>query len=178
MARHYEDYEIGQVLVHQPSRTVTETDNTLFCAITMNPQPLHLDYEFAKTTFHGKPVVNGMYTLSLVLGLSVPDTTLGATLGNLGFSEINFKAPVFFGDTMTAETVIRSKRLSKSRPGTAVVEFEHRCHNQHGDLVLTCVRSGLVTCRPIDQTAGPKAGTVSGAKNDPKHDAKRHDAKR
>ena len=148
MARYYEDYEIGQVLVHQPSRTVTETDNTLFCAITMNPQPLHLDYEFAKTTFHGKPVVNGMYTLSLSLGLSVHDTTLGATLGNLGFSEIAFPKPVFLGDTITAETVIRSKRLSRSRPGAAVVEFEHHARNQNGEVVVTCVRSGLIMCRP------------------------------
>ena len=148
MARYYEDYEIGQLLVHEPSRTVTETDNTLFCAITMNPQPLHIDYEYAKSTFHGRPVVNGMYTLSLVLGLSVPDTTLGTTLGNLGFGDIQFSKPVFMGDTITAETVIRGKRLSKSRPGTAIVEFEHRARNQHGDVVMTCVRSGLVTCRP------------------------------
>lgn len=148
MARYYEDYQIGEVLVHQPSRTVTETDNMLFCAITMNPQPLHLDYEFASKTIHGKPLVNSIYTLGLILGLSVHDTTLGATLGNLGFSEITFPKPVFIGDTITAETVIRSKRLSKSRPGTAIVEFEHRAKNQKGDIVATCVRTGMVMCRP------------------------------
>jgi acyl dehydratase len=146
--RYFEDYVEGEVIVHQPSRTVTETDNTLFCAITMNPQPLHIDYEFAKTTMHGKPVVNGMYTLSLMVGLSVPDTTLGATLGNLGFSDIKFPKPVFFGDTMTAQTKILSKRLSKSRPGTGIVEYEHQTHNQRGELVVSCVRTGLVMCRP------------------------------
>lgn len=148
MPRYFEDYKEGEVLVHQPSRTVTETDNVLFCAITMNPQPLHIDYEFAKTTMHGKPVVNGMYTLSLMVGLSVPDTTLGATLGNLGFSDIKFPKPVFFGDTVTAQTKILSKRLSKSRPGTGIVEYEHQTHNQRGELVVSCVRTGLVMCRP------------------------------
>ena len=149
MGLYYEEFEPGQSFDHAFSRTVTEYDNVSFSLLTMNPQPLHLDYEFAAKTIHGKPLVNSIYTLGLILGLSVHDTTLGATLGNLGFSEITFPKPVFIGDTITAETVIRSKRLSKSRPGTAIVEFEHRARNQKGDIVATCVRTGMVMCRPV-----------------------------
>lgn len=152
-ARYFEDYEVGEVLVHSPSRTVVEYDNILFCAITMNPQPLHIDHEFAKKTVHGRPLVNGIYTLALVLGLSVPDTTLGTTLGNLGFGDIKYPKPVFAGDTITAETVVLAKRLSKSRPGAGIVDYEHRGRNQKGEIVMTCLRTGLVTCRP-EKNAG------------------------
>jgi acyl dehydratase len=152
VGRTYEEMAVGQEFVHTPSRTVTETDNVMFCSMTMNPQPLHLDHDFAGTTMHGRPVVNGIFTLGLVLGLSVHDTTLGTTLGNLGFEEIDFPAPVFVGDTITAETLIVSKRLSKSRPGTGVVAFEHRGRNGDGVIVLTCRRNGLIV-----------AGEVSGA---------------
>lgn len=144
VGRTYEQMEIGQVFVHMPSRTVTETDNVLFCTMTMNPQPLHLDHEFAATTVHRRPVVNGIFTLGLVLGLSVADTTLGTTLGNLGFESVEFPAPVFVGDTITAETEILSKRLSRSRPGTGIVAFEHRGRNGAGTTVLTCRRNGLI----------------------------------
>ena len=149
MGRTYEEMEVGQVFVHTPSRTITETDNVLFCTMTMNPQPLHLDHDFAATTIHGRPVVNGIFTLGLVLGLSVHDTTLGTTLGNLGFEEIAFPAPVFVGDTITAETSIVSKRLSKSRPGTGVVGFEHRGRNGEGAIVLTCRRNGLIVADAV-----------------------------
>ena len=152
-ARYFEDYEVGEVLVHSPSRTVVEYDNILFCAITMNPQPLHIDHEFEKQTINGRPLVNGIYTLALVLGLSVPDTTLGTTLGNLGFGVIKYPKPVFAGDTITAETVVLAKRLSKSRPGAGIVDYEHRGRNQNGEIVMTCLRTGLVTCRP-GQNAG------------------------
>lgn len=148
--RCYEELEQGMVISHQPSRTVTETDNVLFSSLTMNPQPLHLDAEFAATTHYGKPLVNGLFTLSLMMGLTVMDTTLGTTGGNLGFEQIEFSAPVFYGDTMTAETEVISKRLSASRPEFGIVVFEHRCRNQRGEIVVRCRRSGLITRRRED----------------------------
>jgi acyl dehydratase len=146
---YYEEFEIGSVLVHQPSRTVTETDNVLFCAITMNPQPLHLDAEFARRSEHGQILVNGLYTLSLMMGLTVPDTTLGTTGGNLGFDSIAFTGPVFLGDTITSETEIISKRRSASRPTFGIVTFEHRARNQRDEVVVTCRRSGLMSVREV-----------------------------
>jgi acyl dehydratase len=139
--------EPGAVLVHQPSRTVTETDNLLFSALTMNPQPLHLDAEFARSTEYGQILVNGLFTLSLMMGLTVNDTTLGTTGGNLGFDRIAFSRPVFLGDTITAETEIISKRESASRPSFGIVEFEHRARNQRDEVVVTCRRAGLITRR-------------------------------
>lgn len=142
--KHFEEFAVGDVYVHVPSRTVTETDNVLFSTMTMNPQPLHLDAEFARTTEHGRPVVNGMFTLSLMMGLTVYDTTLGTTLGNLGFSSIDFHRPVFAGDTLTAETEVISVRSSRSKPDRGIVEFEHRARNQHGELLITCRRAGMI----------------------------------
>jgi acyl dehydratase len=146
--RYYEQFEIGDVIVHEPSRTVTEADNLIFCSITMNPQPLHLDHEFARKSIHGRPLVNGLYTLGLMMGLTVMETTLGTTAGNLGFGEVSFGGPVFFGDTLTAETEVLAKRESQSRPELGIVEFEHRCRNQDGSVVLTARRSGLMLKRP------------------------------
>ncbi len=146
--RYFDEIVVGEVFVHTPSRTVTETDNVMFCALSMNPQPLHLDAEFAATTEHRRPVVNGMFTLALTLGLSVHDLSLGTTLGNLGFGEIKYLRPVFAGDTITAESEVRSCRASRSRPGAGIVEFEHRARNQHGDVVLSCIRQGLMISRP------------------------------
>jgi len=146
--RFYEEYEVGETIVHQPSRTVTDADNVLFCALSMNPQPLHLDAEFAKTTVHGRQAVNGIYTLALILGLTVYDTTLGTTAGVLGYSEITYPAPVFLGDTLTSQTTVIAKRESKSRPEFGVVEFEHRGHKQDGTVVLIVKRAGLINKRP------------------------------
>jgi acyl dehydratase len=145
--RYYEDYEVGMVLRHEPSRTVTETDNLLFCALSMNPQPLHLDAEFAKTTEHGRQVVNGLFTVALVAGLTVYDTTLGTTAGNLAYTEMTHVAPVFIGDTLRSETTILSKRESKSRPGWGIVEFEHRGYNQDDNLVLRIKRLGMIAMK-------------------------------
>lgn len=142
--RHFEEFTVGDVYVHVPSRTVTETDNVLFSTMTMNPQPLHLDAEFARTTEHGRPVVNGMFTLALMMGLTVYDTTLGTTLGNLGFSSIDFHRPVFAGDTLTAETEVIGVRPSRSKPDRGIVEFEHRARNQRGELLITCRRAGMI----------------------------------
>jgi acyl dehydratase len=151
--RHYEELEVGTVLVHQPSRTVTETDNLLFSTLTMNPQPLHLDAEFARGSIHGQILVNGLFTLSLMMGLTVNDTTLGTTAGNLGFEAIAFPAPVFIGDTITAETEVVGRRLSRSRPSFGIVEFEHRARNQRGEIVVSCRRSGLMTRRDGERDA-------------------------
>ncbi|HEX5195364.1 MAG TPA: MaoC family dehydratase [Solirubrobacteraceae bacterium] len=153
--RHYEELEPGTVLVHQPSRTVTETDNLLFSTLTMNPQPLHLDAEFARRSIHGRILVNGLFTLSLMMGLTVADTTLGTTAGNLGFEAIGFPKPVFIGDTITAETEVVARRVSESRPAYGIVEFEHRARNQRGEVVVSCRRSGLVTRREFH--AGERA---------------------
>lgn len=146
--RWYEDLDEGEVVDHAVTRTVTESDNVLFSTMTMNPQPLHLDAEFSAGTEFGKPLVNSLFTLGLLVGLSVWELTLGTTVANLGFDEIAFPAPVFVGDTIRASTLIVSKRLSKSRPGNGVVQFDHRAFNQHGVLVARCRRSALMRCRP------------------------------
>jgi len=151
--RFYEQLEIGMVMRHEPSRTVTETDNVLFSSLTMNPQPLHLDAEFGRRSHFGAPVVNGLYSLSLMMGLTVHDTTLGTTGGNLGFERIEFAHPVFTGDTLTAETEVISKRPSASRPEFGIVEFEHRCYNQNDQVVVRCRRLGLISRQPAGGTS-------------------------
>jgi acyl dehydratase len=142
--RFYEGFSPGEVILHEPSRTVTETDNLLFSTLTMNPQPLHLDAEFAKNSQYGQILVNGMFTLSLMMGLTVFDTTLSTTGGNLGFGDIAFPNPVFIGDTLTAQSEVVSTRESKSRPQFGIVEFLHRCQNQRGEIVVSCRRHALM----------------------------------
>ena len=144
---YYEDFEVGQVFEHEVGRTVTEMDNTLFSALTMNPQPLHLDAHFSESQEFGQRIVNSLFTLGLVIGLTVGDTTLGTTIGNLGMNEVRFPKPVFHGDTIYARTKILSKRESKSRPTQGIVEFEHVGINQHGDEVVCCIRTGLMKKR-------------------------------
>jgi len=140
----FDEFTVGQVFTHQPSRTVTESDNLLFSALTMNPQPLHLDAEFAKSSHFGQRLVNSIFTLGLVVGLSVGDTTLGTTVGNLGFEKVEFPKPVFIGDTITAETRGLEKRDSKSRPEWGIVVFEHRGVNQRGEVVALCRRAAMM----------------------------------
>jgi acyl dehydratase len=146
--KYFEELEIGMVFSHQPSRTVTETDNLLFTALTLNPQPLHLDMEFAKSTQHGQILVNSIFTLGLIVGLSVGDTTLGTTLGNLGFDKTTFPSPVFIGDTITARSTVVDKRASASKPDRGIVTFEHTGTNQRGELVCSCVRGAMMMRRP------------------------------
>ncbi len=140
----FDEFKVGQVFTHQPSRTVTEADNLLFSALTMNPQPLHLDAEFAKTSHFGQRLVNSIFTLGLVVGLSVGETTLGTTVGNLGFEKVEFPKPVFIGDTITAQTEVIEKRESKSRPEWGIVLFEHRGVNQRGEIVAVCRRAAMM----------------------------------
>jgi acyl dehydratase len=146
--KYFEDLAVGSVFKHEPGRTVTETDNLLFTALSMNPQPLHLDAEFASRTEFGQRLVNSLFTLALSVGLSVSDTTLGTTVGNLGFAEVEFPNPVFIGDTLRAETEVIGLRESRSRPGQGIATFEHRAHNQRGELVLRCQRAAMMLKRP------------------------------
>jgi acyl dehydratase len=145
---YFEEFSEGQVFEHALTRTVTETDNILFTTMTMNPQPLHLDAEFAKTTEFGRPLVNSIFTLGLVIGISVGDTTLGTTVANLGMSDVRFPKPVFHGDTIHARTTVVSLRRSKSRSDAGIVEFEHVGLNHDGDTVAICRRAAFMRCRP------------------------------
>lgn len=140
----FEELDIGMEFHHEPSRTVTETDNLLFSALTLNPQPLHLDAEFAKNSIHGQILVNSMFTIGLVVGLSVGDTTLGTTLGNLGFDKTTFPNPVFIGDTITVSTKVIAKRESRTKPDRGIVTFEHRGVNQRGEIVCLCERGAMM----------------------------------
>jgi acyl dehydratase len=144
--KYFEELAPGQVFKHQPGRTVTETDNLLFTVLSMNTQPLHLDAEFARQTEFGQRLVNSMFTLSTLVGLT--DLTLGTTVGNLGFEKVEFPRPVLIGDTLYAETEVVSKRESRSRPGQGIVTFEHRATNQRGELVARCLRNALMLGRP------------------------------
>lgn len=149
--RYYEEFEVGMVFKHAITRTVTEMDNLLFSALTYNTQPLHLDEEFSKTTYFGQRLVNSLFTLSLICGVAVTDTTLGTTMGNLGFGDVKFPKPVFIGDTIRTETEIISMRESKSRPDTGIIEFETRGYNQRGELIASARRVGLMFKKPVLQ---------------------------
>ena len=142
--KYFEELEVGMEFEHLPHRTITETDNFLFTALTHNPQPLHLDAEFAKSTQYGQIIVNSLFTLGLVIGLSVADTTLGTTIGNLGMEKTEFPNPVFIGDTLRVATKITKKRESKSKPDRGIVWFEHIGINQREEIVCECLRKGMM----------------------------------
>ncbi len=146
--KYFEELNVGDSFAHQPSRTVTETDNLLFSTLTLNPQPLHLDAEFARESIHGQILVNSIFTLGLVVGLSVSDTTLGTTLGNLGFDKTTFPNPVFIGDTLSVTTTVVDKRESRSKPDRGIVTFEHTATNQLGELVCSCIRGAMMMRQP------------------------------
>ena len=145
----FEEFSVGQKFVHAIRRTVTEADNVFFSALTHNPAALHLDEEYCRThTEFGQRVVNSAFTLGLLVGLSVHDTTLGTTVANLGWDEVRFPEPVFHGDTIRAESEVHEVRLSKSRPDNGIVIFVHRAFNQHNLLVASCKRSALMLRKP------------------------------
>ncbi len=146
--KYFEELAVGDVFKHEPARTITETDNLIFTALTMNPQPLHLDAEFARKAEFGQRVVNSIFTLGLAVGLSVGDTTLGTTVGNLGFEQVEFPKPVFIGDTLYSETEVVEKRDSRSRPQWGIVTFEHRASNQRGEIIMRCRRAAMMQRRP------------------------------
>ncbi|HAO88644.1 MAG TPA: dehydratase [Gammaproteobacteria bacterium] len=149
--KYFEELEVGMVFEHQPHRTITETDNLLFSALTHNPQPLHLDAEFASQSQHGQILVNSLFTLGLVVGLSVADTTLGTTIGNLGMEKTEFPNPVFLGDTLSVSTEIMDKRESRTKPDRGIVWFRHLALNQRGEVVCDCLRKGMMLRSPSHQ---------------------------
>jgi acyl dehydratase len=144
----FDEMTVGTVVEHQIRRTITEADNVLFTTLTMNPQPLHLDAEFAARTEFGQRLVNSLFTLGLLVGITVHELTLGTTIANLAFESVEFPAPLFHGDTLHAESEIVAARPSRSRPGAGVVTFEHRGYNQRDQLVAKCVRRALMRGRP------------------------------
>ena len=146
--KYFEELEVGMLFEHMPHRTITETDNLLFSTMTHNPQPLHIDAEFGKTTQFGQILVNSYFTLGLVVGLSVGDTTLGTTIGNLGMDKVEFPNPVFIGDTLRVETKIVEKRESKTKQDRGVVWFEHLGINQRDEVVCECLRKGMMLRKP------------------------------
>jgi acyl dehydratase len=141
---YFDEFKVGQVFHHAITRTVTETDNLLFTTLTHNPQPLHLDVEFVKQTEFGQRLVNSIFTLGLMIGVSVGDTTLGTTVANLGMNDVRFTHPVFIGDTLRAQSTVLEMRESKSRPDAGIVVFEHKCLNQRDQEVGYCKRSALM----------------------------------
>ena len=147
---YYEQLEVGLSFRHDIRRTVTETDNILFTTMTHNPAAIHLDAESAKNSPYGQVLVNSVFTLGLMVGISVGDTTLGTTVANLGWDEVRFPKPVFVGDTLRAESEVVEKRESKSRPDTGIVVFRHSAFNQRDELVAICLRSALMYKRPAD----------------------------
>lgn len=156
-----DEMEVGATYKHAPGRTVTEADNTLFTAVTMNTQALHLDAAWSATEPFGERLVNSMFTLATLIGLSVSQLTQGTTVGNLGFSEVSFPAPMFHGDTLYAETTILDKRNSKSRPGQGIVTFEHRGYNQDGKLVAKAVRQAMMFDSSHESAAAKSAADTA-----------------
>lgn len=145
---YFDEFEVGQVFRHPIRRTVTEADNVLFSALTHNPAPLHIDREYMRTESEfGQPLVNSFFTLGLIVGISINDTTLGTTVANLGMEEVRFPSPLFPGDTVHVETEVLAKRPSRSRPHNGLLTLEHRGYNQHDVLVAVCRRVVLMLRR-------------------------------
>lgn len=146
---YFEDFVVGAVIEHKLTRTVTQMDNMLFSNMTLNPQPLHIDAHFCETeTEWGKPLMNSLFTLGLMIGMSVNDLTVGTTIANLGMTDVRFPAPLFEGDTVRAATEILEKRESRSRPNAGIVTFHHRAYKQDGSLVAECRRQAFMLKRP------------------------------
>ncbi|TQM32610.1 MaoC family dehydratase [Nocardia bhagyanarayanae] len=148
---YFEEFEPGMVIDHPTRRTVTEADNTFFSVMTLNLAPLHLDAEYSKNSIYGQRLVNSLFILGLVSGITVPETTQGTTLGNLGFEQIKFPKPVFHGDTIHVQTKIENKRESKSRNDSGIVTFRHLGINQRDEVVCDALRVGLMMKRPVEQ---------------------------
>jgi acyl dehydratase len=146
--RWFEELPVGFTVEHVIRRTVTETDNVLFTTMTMNPAPMHLDADYAAGTEFGRPLVNSMFTVALVVGLSVPELTLGTIVAQLGLTDVSFPAPVFPGDTIRVVSEVVEARESRSRPQNGLVVFEHRAYNQRDELVCRVRRTGLMYRRP------------------------------
>ncbi|MEA1834379.1 MaoC family dehydratase [Methylobacterium durans] len=146
--RYYDAWQVGDRVVHEIRRTVTETDNLLFSTMTHNPQPLHIDAEAARASEFGQILVNGTFTFALMVGLSVGETTLGTLIANLGYDKLVMPKPVFIGDTLRAETEIVDLKDSRSRPDAGIVTFRHELLNQRGEAVCRCLRTALLRRKP------------------------------
>lgn len=146
--KYYDDLAVGQRIVHSLGRTITEMDNVLFSALTMNTQPLHLNEDFAARTPFGRRIVNGLFTLALAVGLTVSDLTEGTIVANLGYESVNHPHPVFHGDTLYVETEVLEMRPSRSQPDRGIVKLKHIGRNQHGTVVVEVVRTVLFLRRP------------------------------
>jgi acyl dehydratase len=146
--RYFDEWQVGDKVVHEVTRTVTESDNVLISALTHNPQPMHLDHEAAAKSEFGKPLVNSVFTFGLMIGVSVEDTTLGTLVANLGYDALRFPKPVFAGDTLRSETECIAMRESKSRPNAGIVTWAHRSFNQRDELVCECTRTALLLKKP------------------------------
>jgi len=148
----FEEFEVGAIHKHEITRTVTEMDNMMFSCLTMNPQPLHIDRNFSQQTEWGQPLMNSLFTLGLMIGISVNDLTIGTTIANLGMTDVTFPAPLFQGDTINVATEIIAKRTSKSRPDAGIVSFIHRAYKQDGTLVAQCTRQAFMRFKPQEKT--------------------------
>lgn len=144
----FEEFSVGQTFAHEVRRTVIDMDNMLFSSLTFNPAALHIDHAYAATTEFGRPLVNSIFTLGLVIGLSVQDTTFGTTVANLGMTDTVFPKPVFAGDTIRSQTEVKAVRASSSRPGQGIVTFEHVGLNQRDEIVCRTIRNALMLCKP------------------------------
>jgi acyl dehydratase len=140
----FDEFVVGQIFEHEIRRTVTDSDNLWFCAMTYNPAQIHIDAEYSKATEFGRPLVNSIFTLGLMIGLSVQDTTFGTTVANLGMTDVRFPKPVFAGDTLRSQTTVLELRASKSRPNAGIVTFKHQAINQRGEEVAVCQRQALM----------------------------------
>ena len=151
--RLWEDWVVGERLVHEIRRTVTETDNLLWSTMTHNTQPLHLDVEAAKASEFGRILVNGTFTFSLMVGLSVGDTTAGVLIANLGYDRLVMPKPVFIGDTLRCESEVVETRESRSRPAAGLVTWRHRMLNQRDEIVCECLRTAFIKRRSASRSA-------------------------
>lgn len=147
--KYYEELEVGTLIKHNVGRTITEMDNVLFSTLTMNPQPLHLNEDFARNTQFGQRIVNGIFTLGLAVGLTVAELTQGTLVANLGYENVNHPHPMYHGDTLYVETKVVSKRESKSKPDRGIVRFQHIGRNQHGTIVLEFERTALMLKKSV-----------------------------
>ena len=146
--RYFDEWQVGDRIAHAITRTVTEADNLLISTLTHNPQPMHIDREYAAKSEFGQPIVNSIFTFGLMIGVSVEDTTLGTLVANLGYDQLKFPAPVFIGDTLRSETECLSLRESKSRPTAGLVTWAHRSFNQRDELVCECTRTAMLLKTP------------------------------
>jgi acyl dehydratase len=146
--RFFDEWQVGDSVAHAITRTVTETDNVLISTLTHNPQPMHLDREFAGRSEFGQPIVNSVFTFGLMIGVSVADTTLGTLVANLGYDKVVFPNPVFIGDTLRSESECIAVRESQSRPNAGIVTWAHRSFNQRDELVCECTRTALLLKKP------------------------------